>query len=232
MDSENQLQIYEVPKVTLTAKRNNYELSIGNYTTNLVRDVDFGKVPKAKKPSLWKAGAEKTLTGFNLYYDTVLTNSYADHSKGYFYYEFTARAYDQNGRIVRSGVGCANTSESGTGMASGFNTANSAIKKAKKRAVVDLALTLACLSDAFTQDIEDDDNEKRASELLKDSDFITPKQVKRIFAIASANEITIEKAKELLASWGFESTKEITQKDYDSICEKLENYGKGENENV
>jgi hypothetical protein len=91
-----------------------------------------------------------------------------------------------------------------------------------------LALTLGSLSGAFTQDIEDDNNEKRASQLLSDSDFITPKQVKRIFAIASNNEITTDKAKALLMEWGFESTKSITQKDYDTICEKLEKYGKGE----
>ena len=106
-----------------------------------------------------------------------------------------------------------------------FNSANSALKKAKKRAVVDLALTLGSLSNCFTQDLEDDNNEQRASQLLSDSDFITPKQVKRIFAIASNNEITTDKAKSLLAEWGFSSTKEITQKDYDMVCEKLEKYG-------
>jgi hypothetical protein len=47
-----------------------------------------------------------------------------------------------------------------------------------------------------------------------------------LFAIAANNEITAEKAKSLLAEWGFTSTKDITQKDYDSICERFENYGK------
>jgi hypothetical protein len=61
---------------------------------------------------------------------------------------------------------------------------------------------------------------------MSDNDPITTKQAKRIFAIASNNEITTEKAKQLLAEWGFASTKDITQKDYDSICEKLENYEK------
>lgn len=224
----NEVALYEAPKTELKAYRNNYNVQIGNYSCELIRDVDFGKVPKAKQPSLWKSGAEKILLGYGLYYDTEITDSYKDYKNGFFYYEIMARAYDQNGKIVRTGVGCANTAESGTGTASGFNTANSAIKKAKKRAVVDLALTLGSLSNCFTQDLDDDNNEQRASELLKDDDYITAKQVKRIFAIASSNEITIEKAKELLTSWGFESTKSITQKDYDEICEKLEKYGKGE----
>jgi hypothetical protein len=46
-----------------------------------------------------------------------------------------------------------------------------------------------------------------------------------LFAIAANNEITAEKAKMLLAEWGFTSTRDITQKDYDSICEKFEKYG-------
>lgn len=223
---ENNIVAYEPPKAELKLYRNNYNVQIGSYDCQLIRDVDFGKVPKAKQPSLWKSGAEKILMGYGLYYETELTDSHKDYDKGFFYYEFVAKAYDLNGKVVRTGVGCANTAESGTGNASGFNTANSAIKKAKKRAVVDLALTLGSLSNCFTQDIDDDNNEQRASELLRDDDPITSKQVKRIFAIATNNEITIEKAKSLLTEWGFTSTKDIKQKEYDAICEKLESYGK------
>jgi hypothetical protein len=224
----NELTLFNAPKTELALKRNNYNVVIGKFETTLVRDVDFGKVPKATTPSLWKSGAEKILLGYGLYYDTEIVDSYKDYKNGMFYYEVIAKAYDQNGRVVRTGVGCCNTNESSFGSANSYNSANNALKKAKKRAVVDLALTLGSLSGAFTQDIEDDNNEKRASQLLSDNDFITPKQVKRIFAIASNNEITTDKAKALLMEWGFESTKSITQKDYDTICEKLEKYGKGE----
>ncbi len=225
MENES-VVLYNAPQTQIAAKRNNYVVQIGNYNCTLVRGVDFGKVPKAKSPSLWKPGAEKILMGYGLYYDVVLTDSYKDYGKGFFYYEFTARAYDQEGRIVRTGVGCSNTAESSFGMAGGFNSANSAIKKAKKRAVVDLALTLGSLSDMFTQDVEDDTNEQRAAEILRDNDPITPKQAKRLFAIAATNEITADKAKQLLLTWGFASTRDILQKDYDGICEKFEKYGK------
>lgn len=221
---ENNIIIYEAPKTEIQLKRNNYNVQIGDYQCQLIRDVDFGKVPKAKTPSLWKSGAEKILLGYGLYYDTIISDSYKDYKTGFFYYEVKAIAYDQQGRVVRTGVGCCNTQEKSFGFAGAFDSANNALKKAKKRAVVDLALTLGSLSNAFTQDIEDDNNEQRASELMKDTDPITPKQTKRIFAIASNNEITIEKAKQLLNEWGFASTKDITQKDYDSVCERLENY--------
>lgn len=222
----NELTLYNAPKTELALKRNNYNVTIGDFTTTLIRDVDFGKVPKAKTPSLWKSGAEKILLGYGLYYDTTITDSYKDYKSGLFYYEVKATAYDKEGRVVRTGVGCCNTNESGFGSAGSYNSANNALKKAKKRAVVDLALTLGSLSNCFTQDLEDDDNEKRASQLLSDDDFITAKQVKRIFAIASNNEITTDKAKALLLEWGFAKTSEITQKDYDGICEKFEKYGK------
>ena len=226
MEQNNEIVIYEAPKAELKAFRNNYNMSIGNYNCTLIRDVDFGKVPKAKTPSLFKSGAEKVLLGYGLYYDIEIVDSHKDFAKGVFYYEVIAKAYDQNGKVVRTGVGCCNTNESSFGMAGGYNSANNCLKKAKKRAVVDLALTLGALSNTFVQDIEDDNNEQRASQLLSDNDPITPKQAKRIFAIASQNEITTEKAKELLTSWGFASTKDIKQKDYDEVCQKLENYAK------
>lgn len=221
-----ELTFYNAPKTELALKRNNYNVVIGDYNCTLVRDVDFGKVPKAKTPSLWKSGAEKILLGYGLYYDTQIVDSYKDFKNGLFYYEVKATAYDQEGRVVRTGVGCCNTSESAFGTAGSFNSANNALKKAKKRAVVDLALTLGSLSNAFTQDIEDENNEQKAKELLSDNDPITPKQTKRIFAIASNNEITTDKARALLAEWGFAKTSEITQADYDMICEKLQEYGK------
>ena len=223
-NNTNEVVVYEAPQVVAKANRNNYALTIGNNKFTLVRDVDFGKVPKAKSPSLWKSGAEKVLMGFGLYYDCDITDSYKDYKSGFFYYEVKATAY-YNGNVVRVGVGCANTAESSNGMATGFNTANSALKKAKKRAIVDLALSHGGLSDCFTQDLDDDNNEERAKELQRDDDFINAKQVKRIFAKASSYGITAEKAKEWLMSIGVTSTKEIRVKDYDEICEKLDAYG-------
>ena len=225
---ENEIILYEPPKTELATKKKHYEVKIGNHTFELKRDVDFGKVPKATRPSLWKSGAEKILMGYGLYYDTEITYAERNYKDGFFYYEILAKAYDANGRVVRTGVGCANTSESGFGAAGSYNSANNALKKAKKRAIVDLALTIGSLSDMFTQDMDDDTNEKMANELLGDNDPITSKQAKRIFAIASNYEITTDKAKSLLAEWGFASTKDIKQKDYEEVCKKLEKYGKGE----
>lgn len=223
--ANNEIITYETPDITIKPSRNNYIFSVGNEQFTLKRDVDFGKVPKAKSPSLWKSGAEKILLAFKLRYDVQITDSYKDYVNGFFYYECKATAYADD-KVFRVGVGCANTAESNNGTASAFNTANSVLKKAKKRAIVDLALTLGALSDCFTQDMDDENfnNADVVNKLQSDEDTITSKQVQRIFAIAAANEISREKAKQLLLSWGIESTRDIKFKDYDAICEKFMNY--------
>lgn len=232
MENNNKLEV--MPIVETKPIRNNYQVSISNgFNTTLKRDVDFGMIlkkdgtPISTRPTLFASGKDKILHGLGLIYLTEIIDSKIDTEKGMFYYMAKSTAYF-NGEAVRTSYGCANTSEKSGGFASAYDLANTACKKAVKRAEVALAIKLANLSDMFVQDLEDTQLEQQANSLVKDSDAITPKQVKRIFAIASANEITIEKAKELLASWGFASTKDITQAQYDEVCEKLEKYGKGE----
>lgn len=228
---ENEVVIYDKPSASITPYRNNYIVDIGGQNFTLKRNEDFGMLQRkdgsniTTKPTLFKSGAHKILTAFGLTYLNEITDSCKMHDKGYFYYEVKTTAY-YNGQAVRSGFGCANTSESANGTASGYNTANSMLKKAEKRSEVDLAIKLADASAWFNADLEDTENDKRAGQILHDDDAITPKQKKRIFAIAATNEITVEKAKQLLVSWGFASTNDIRQKDYDEICEKLEKYGK------
>lgn len=225
MEENNSLVTYVVPNAVLTENKEDYDLQIGeNFSVQLIRDVDFGKIPNTKQPTLFKAGAEKVLRGYGLYYNVELIDTYKDHESGYFYYECKATAYNQEGRCVRVGFGCANTREKGTGFASGFDTANSAIKKARKRAIVDLALTLGSLSGAFTQDMESDDIKNAADKVLSDNDPITSKQITRIFAITTKKGITKEKAKAFIASLGYASTKDITQKDYGNVIKAIEEY--------
>lgn len=229
--SDNEMIIYDAPKTLIKPFRNDYIVTIGQAEVTLKRDTDFGMIkrkdgtPITNKPTLFKSGAHRILTAFGLTYTTELIDKQIDFQSGFFYFAFKATAFFK-GQPVRTGWGCANTSEKSSGFASAFDVANTKMKLAEKRAEVDLAIKLADASGWFTADLEDVDNERRANELVHDNDAITAKQVKRIFAIASANEITIEKAKELLASWGFASTKDITQAQYDEVCRKLEGYGK------
>lgn len=226
MENEKAMVAYVAPQVKLESTKNNYKLTVGNVEYTLRRNVDFGKIPKTKSVSLFKAGAEKILMGFGLRYDVQIVDTLKDPIKGFFYYECKAIAYDPSGNVFRVGVGSANTSESSFGSAGAFNSANSALKKAKKRAIVDLALSLGGLSDCFTQDFEDEAFTAEGNNVQRDSDSISPKQTQRIFAIAATNGISVEMAKNWLKSRGIESTKDIKVKDYDKICKELEEYGK------
>ena len=230
---DNNIVVYEAPKVDIKRNRRNYDVDIGGKTFELKRNFDFGMITKkdgtpiSSKPTLFKAGAHKILSQFGLSYTSELIDKYCDFSNGLFYFAFKATAY-YNGQPVRTGYGCANTNEKSSGFAAGWDVANTKMKLAEKRAEVDLAIKLADASGWFNADLEDTQFENYASNLVSDEDQITPKQIKRLFAIAASNEITTEKAKALITSWGYESSKDIKQKDYDEICEKLENYRKGE----
>ena len=222
-----------IPAVEAKSYYNNYEVTINGQKSTLKRDVDFGMIYKAdgtpitNKPTLFASGKDKILHGMGLIYLTEIVESHYDMVNATFYYMAKSTAY-YNDKPVRTAYGCANSSEKSGGKASGYDLANTACKKAVKRAEVALAIKLANLGDMFVQDIEDTKLEEQANNLMHDTDPITQKQVKRIFAIASTNGITIEEAKKLLASWGYESTKSTTQAQYDEVCEKLERYGKGE----
>lgn len=215
--------------------RGNYQLAIPNGgKTNLERNVDFGNpVTKSGKqaftqPILFKGGAEKIIKDYKVFPHYELEASIEDYENGFFFYRFRCdlKAFNPaTGEmiVVQEGVGSSNTRESKTGNQSGFDGANSALKNARKRSMVDAAISLAGLSGIFTQDMENTAFMEGANEITtaKDDDAITAKQRQRIFAIANQNGMTTEQTKVWLKANGFASTKDILQKDYDSICEKL-----------
>jgi len=55
-----------------------------------------------------------------------------------------------------------------------------------------------------------------------DTRLITEKQQKRMFAISKQNEWGNDNVKELLGSYGYGSSDEVTRKDYEEICNTLE----------
>ena len=115
--------------------------------------------------------------------------------------------------------------------------ANTILKMAKKRALVDATLTTLGASDIFTQDIEDMDPEtlgrpsspsptppQNGSEKKTEGTFTTPEdqyisdpQRKRLFAIARENGVSTEDIKAHLANLGIKSSNEILKSQYDGI---------------
>jgi hypothetical protein len=227
-DYVNAVVVYEEPpKLEMVAKGTKYVGDLSGRKIELIRDQDFGMIPKAKNPSLFKPGAEKVIWAYGLLERYTLETAIEETETGYFFYRFRCdlvRLDGGNEIVVKSGWGCANTRERRNGSATGHDTANSNLKMAKKRAMVDAAISIGRLSGTFTQDIESEEVDKQAKALVaSDSpeDYISSKQVQRIFAIAATNGISIEMARELIKAAGYESTKKIKQKDYDAVCKAV-----------
>jgi hypothetical protein len=115
---------------------------------------DYGIIPGTDKPSLFKPGAEKIvmLMGLSSRFDII--DKVEDYDKGFFSYN-TRCVLSRNNYDICEGVGNCNSRESKYIKADPFTIANTILKMAKKRAYVDASLSVASLSDIFTQDIED-----------------------------------------------------------------------------
>lgn len=135
---------------TLT-KINQFQAVVQN---TLKKNHDYGVIPGTPKPTLLKPGAEKIqmLLGVTSEYEVI--ERVQDYDKGFF--AFTVRCViHKNGMKITEGVGHCNTRERKYVNQDPYTLANTCLKMAKKRAQIDATLTLASLSEVFTQDIED-----------------------------------------------------------------------------
>ncbi|HBQ85293.1 MAG TPA: hypothetical protein DD811_02265 [Syntrophomonas sp.] len=118
---------------------------------------DIGIIPGTEKPSLLKPGAEKIVMMMGLSSCYEIMDKVEDYEKGFFSYNIRC-TLSRNGYDICEGVGNCNSRESKYVKADPYSVANTILKMAKKRAYVDAALSVASLSDIFTQDIEDMDS--------------------------------------------------------------------------
>lgn len=238
--------VYEATQAVAKAKGVNYSVTspLTGAETKLIRDVDFGVIPKTKSPSLYKSGAEKICMAYGLMQRYSIESKIelfqsAKNAKGeitddsLFFYtvkcELVKIATNGQEYVFSSAYGSANTKEKRNGFNGAFDAANSTLKMAQKRALVAAALAVSGLSSMFTQDMEDEafmNGYKEIQETLDEDNPITAAQVKRIFAIANNAGITANKAKQMiLAEFGYASSKDIKQKEYDAVCAMFQKAG-------
>lgn len=228
--SEN-LTIYEAGQTLSRAKGENYVVTApftGQQTT-LKRDVDFGVIPGTKQPSLYKAGAQKIANAFGLLQHYTVESAIEDPETPLFFYrvrcDLVKIAQDGTEYVFTSGHGSANTLERRNGKNPAWDSANSTLKMAEKRALTSAVIAIAGLADAFTQDMEAEDFMNREIAVDNPDDVITPKQRKYLFTIASANGLNTAQAKEIIASFGYASATEIKKKDFDMITDTFREKG-------
>jgi hypothetical protein len=215
------------------------EKSRGNYTLTaptgeqkkLTREVDFGMIRKkngdaiTKAPTLFKSGAEKIAMLYGLCQHYIVENAIEDPANSFFYFRVRCDLVKINNGteyVITSACGSANTREGRTGSQSAYDGANSALKMAQKRALVSAALSLGCMSDCFTQDIESETGESGVYFSNDPNAAISPKQITFFYAAAGRNGLSKVNAKKFLKSHGYESAKEILQGDLDRLIDEME----------
>lgn len=208
----------------------NYLVQCGAGLQTLKRDVDFGLVPKTKKPTLYKSGAEKICMGYGLLQQYELVHfSEGSEKNPVFRYLFKCNLVKVvNGReyVLSCGFGSANTAEKRNGFNGPYDADNGTVKMAQKRALVAAALAISGLSDAFTQDMENEEFMAKGQDLLdtdKPDSPISTAQIRRLYAIGGDAGLTSNEVKQFLIAQGYESTKKILQKDYNTVCELVQN---------
>lgn len=208
---------------------------------------DYGRIPGVgDKPTLLKPGAEKILMLLGLSSEYELIQQVEDYEKGFFAY--TVRCVlSRNGLKITEGVGHANTRERRYTVVKDkskeprdpFSLANTVLKMAKKRALVDATLTVASLSDIFTQDLEDivvedeapqsharqSGNRRNGNGQMKDPDGpATDSQTRAIYSIAKRAGLSDDEVKAILQSqFGVESAKDLTKAQASKAIDMLQN---------
>lgn len=220
----NELVVY-AERAEIEQKRGNYSIGLpGGAPVILKRDVDFGVIPKTKAPSLYKSGAEKVCLAFGLMKRFTVENAIEQAGKEPFFFyrvrcDLIKVAQDGTEYIFSNGHGSSNTGERRNGFNGAYDAANSTLKMAEKRALVAAAISLANLSDLFSQDMENETFMQKADELarLKDDDPVTTQQMRRIFAVGGESGLTRDEVKAKIVAAGFTSTKAIKQKDFKKV---------------
>jgi hypothetical protein len=130
--------------------------------SEFAKGIDYDSIPlgrRATKPTLLKPGAEKIALMLNasVRYEVLEETFDADFCRSVFKVQLVAdgNGVYPEGQVLGEGIGEANSGERNWQNQNVNFVVNNVLKIAKKRALVDAALTAAGLSTVFTQDIED-----------------------------------------------------------------------------
>lgn len=230
----NEIELYGSSTALIEQKRNDYVIKgvMGGKDVVLKRDVDFMKIPKTKKPTLTKAGAEAICQAYGVFQRFEIIHKEISTDPKAPAFTFIVRCdlikinpADGKEWVVAQGLGAGSTNEKSNGFNGAYDALNKTIKMCETRAKRDAAINLAGASSWFTQDLDNDEFMASAETLkdnLGDEAPITAKQVKRLFALASQAGFSTEEAKEKFKTLGYASSKDIKQKDYDKACALFE----------
>lgn len=138
-------------------KENLTKLNIvaGTIKEALIEGLDYGIIPGVQKPSLFKPGAEKIVLMYGLIQQFTILEESRDPVKNLVVYKFKCNLINSHGKQVAEGYGLCNSHERKYRSQNCYDIENTVMKMAKKRALVDAAISIGVLSQVFTQDVED-----------------------------------------------------------------------------
>lgn len=123
---------------------------------HMTEGEDFGVIPGSIKPTLFKPGAEKLNAIFGYAPKVEISNRLEDWDKGFVAYEVKVSLINKRtGQMEAEGLGSCNSRERRYARQDAAGIANTVLKMAKKRALVDATLSATRASGLFTQDLED-----------------------------------------------------------------------------
>jgi len=155
---EQAINPLDLPPDTFSAalirRQENWKMLMEWIRKSLIKGTDFGSIiikGRESKPSLWKPGAEKicnkmgitpTWPSFSRYEDCALAGDVIENII------IKCEGLNSAGQVVAEGIGARIVSKDGGDL-------NKALKMAKKSSHIDMTLSLASISEVFTQDLED-----------------------------------------------------------------------------
>lgn len=123
---------------------------------HMTEGEDYGIIPGGNKPTLFKPGAEKLNAVFGLSPLVEINNRIEDWDSSFVAYEVKVTLLNKRTQVIEAeGVGSCNSRERKYKNQDAANVANTILKMAKKRALIDATLSATRASGMFTQDLED-----------------------------------------------------------------------------
>ena len=117
-----------------------------------VEGIHYGSVPGVKKKFIFKAGCEVILSMMGLVARTTIIDKVEDYAKAVFSYTSKTFLIDSSGCVRAEGYGVCNSKENKFLKVNAYNVQNILIKLSRKRSITDAVLSVASLSNKFSQD--------------------------------------------------------------------------------
>jgi len=147
-----------MPALTIAEAKQRWDTIREFVSQIMIEGEDFGVIPGTRtKPTLLKPGAEKLCAFFGLAPDIDVTQRIEQwEAPEFFAYEVKCSLRGADGRLRGSGIGSCSSRESQYNKRRNLaDVANTILKMAKKRAMVDAVLSTTGASQFYSQDVEE-----------------------------------------------------------------------------